>query len=114
MGYCNCLNYSINRFIKKDTVDISLDFIIDKMDFYGGYFIRSKNMYPLLDSAAMSISLKEEKYQFTNGRVEGAYGKVAYRLECIEFYKSKQLDSLAKTIARQINDSIYIDPFYKK
>ena len=113
MAYCKCLDYAINRFVGKDTIDITSYISVEnQMDFFGGYFI--KNMLPLLDSAAKSHFLNELKYRFSPNVGEGTYGKVAYRIDCLYFYKSKQLDSLARVLSKRINDSIYIDPFYNK
>jgi hypothetical protein len=113
MAYCKCLDYAINRFVGKDSIDIVSYIIVkNKMDFFGGYFIN--NIRPSLDSAAKSILLEELKYQFTPNVGEGTYGKVGYRIDCLNFYKSRQLDSLARALSKRINDSIYCDPFYNK
>jgi hypothetical protein len=113
LAYCKCLEYSISNFVGKDTNDISGALLTESMDFYGGYFFR--NFYPIIDSSAYTVYLKQKRRQFEPYPVaEGSGGKVAYKLECLDFYQSKELDNITKIIAKGINDSIYIDNFYKK
>lgn len=106
--YCKCLEYNINNFAGRDTLDISTLLLNEQFDIYGGYL--AKSFYPLLDSTAYSILKKEINQQFASSKYESSIGKVSYQIDCLRFYQSKQLDSLCKVIIHKINR----DPILKK
>jgi hypothetical protein len=112
LAYCKCLEYSIDHFVAKDSIDISINILTENMDFYGGYFVR--NLLPKIDSLSYSVYSKQKNNQLNFPVAEGTSGKVAYKIQCLEYYKSKQLDSLTRKVVREIKDSIYADNFYKK
>jgi len=99
LTYCKCLDYNIKMYVGEDSVDLSIGLITDMMSVYGGTFVRSWS--PLLDSIAYKIYVDGEKARFDTNRHESAYGMVPYKLWCLELYKSKQLDSLARVIYTQ-------------
>ena len=112
-AYCECLKFSIEKFVGKDSVDISGSRTFDYFELVGGFFIR--RIFPVLDSAAKSISIEEAKHQFHTGPTqvaEGTNGKVQYKMDCLNFYKSKQLDSLVRALNGKINDTLRNDEWY--
>ena len=114
LAYCDCLTFAIDKFIAKDSVDISDGNSLNHFEFIGGYF--SRNILPVLDSAAKNISNKESSNQFHTGNTqvsEGRNGKVEYKIACLDFYKSKHLDSLTRALNKKINDSLRNDDNYK-
>ena len=115
LAYCNCLTFAIDKFVGKDSVDISSSIAFNYFDNIEWYYVRK--ILPVLDSAAKSILIEESKHQFhtdsTFQVAEGANGKVEYKIDCLNFYKSKQLDSLVRALNKKLNDSIRNDDNYK-
>ncbi len=114
LAYCKCLTSAIEKFVGKDSVDISDSRAVDYFDYIEWYYV--KKILPVLDSAAKYISVEEAKHQFHTGPhqvAEGTNGKVQYKMDCLNFYKSKQLDSLVRVLNRKINDSLHNDDNYK-
>ncbi len=96
LAYCNCLTFAIERFVGKDSVDISGSSSRMYFEYIEWYYV--KKILPVLDSAAKSISIEEAKHQYHRGPgkvAEGTNGKVQYKMDCLNFYKSKQLDSFS-------------------
>jgi len=114
LAYCKCLTFSIAKFVGKDSIDISDSRAFNYFDNIEWYYVRK--IIPLLDSVAKSITIEEAKHQFYKGPgqiAEGTNGKVQYKLDCLNFYKSMQLDSLVRAMNRKLNDSLRNDDDYK-
>gem|GEM_PF-3182694 len=114
LAYCNCLTFAIKRFVGKDSVDVSSRSAFNYFDYIEWYYV--KKILPVLDSAAKSISIEEAKHQFHTGSgqvAEGSNGTVTYEMDCLNLYKSKQLDSLVRALNRKLNDSLRNDDNYK-
>jgi hypothetical protein len=107
LAYCKCLTFAIQKFVGKDSLDISNNNANMYFEYIEWYYV--KKILPVLDSAAESISIEEAKHRFNKGPgqvAEGVNGKVEYKMDCLNFYKSKQLDSLVRAMNRKLNDSI--------
>ena len=100
LAYCKCLEYNIANFVGKDTLDRSIPLINQRMDIYGGYFVN--HFYPIIDSISKDVYKQELNAKGdTNFTAESSCGKVDYKSACLDFYKSKKLDSLAKNIYKE-------------
>ena len=95
VAYCKCLEHAMEMNKGKDTSDISLASVLERMDSKG---LSSKFVYPVLDSSAKLVVLTQYNSQFENeGKHENAWNKNNYILSCLEFYKSQRLDSLVRS-----------------
>lgn len=95
LAYCRCVEYAMEMNKGKDTSDISLASVLEEMDSKG---FTSKFVYPVLDSSAKQIILRQYKSQFENeGKHENAWNKNNYILSCLQFYRSQKLDSLVRS-----------------
>ncbi len=95
LAYCKCVEHSMEMNKGKDSSDISLASVLEKMDSKG---LSSKFVYPVLDSSAKLVVLKQYNSQFENeGKHDNAWNKTNYILSCLEYYKSQRLDSLVKS-----------------
>lgn len=95
LAYCKCVEHAMEMNKGKDTSDISLASVLERMDSRG---LSSKFVYPVLDSSAKLVVLTQYNSQFENeGRHENTWNKNNYILSCLEFYKSKRLDSLVRS-----------------
>ncbi len=103
LTYCKCLDYNIKNFVGVDSVDISSGLIADLISVYGGDFARK--YMSALDSIAYKVYIDAKRVQFDTGKHESSYGKVAYKLDCLELYKSKKVDSLARIIYYDLSNS---------
>ncbi|MFT4202756.1 MAG: hypothetical protein QM610_02475 [Chitinophagaceae bacterium] len=104
-AYCKCMQESIQNFVGRDSIDYGLiwtkNMLLDK---YGRFY--AKKINPLVDSFAHKQFLKSQQSRFPSQPVaEGAYGKAAYTLDCLHFYNSEELDSLAWAFTQEYNSS---------
>jgi hypothetical protein len=101
LSHCKCLEYSINKFVGKDSIDISSEILIDKFYSIG----LSRKSYYILDSMAKSVMISETNSQFASpNKYLESYGKVSYKIGCYNFYHSKSLDSLVKILLKKNKD----------
>ncbi|WP_392469380.1 hypothetical protein ACF3OC_13090 [Sphingobacterium cellulitidis] len=89
IDYCYPKRYGIN-----DSLDFSLPFTYSVYSFGTRFY--SFGIRPKIDSLAKEEYKRIDSRRFVKDVGEGAEGKTAYSLACLEFYHSRQLDSLSE------------------
>ena len=99
LTYCKCLTASLRTFGHIDSAEISLTEISNKMETSGLFDnIVGQILDSLVDKIVnLQIVNKQKNDPFKS---EGANGKTTYILSCLEFYQSKQLDSILRAMPK--------------
>lgn len=104
-AYCKCMEQSIKTFSKVDTSEVGSGEIRIEMDYYGLF---ENIVNPIFDSIAYTVVKRQMASKYDSiGKHESAWGRTSYILGCLSFYKSKQLDSVVKSIPKEfyiVND----------
>lgn len=105
LAYCKCIEYCLSDSNKKDRIDYSVNWIIGMLlDHFGRYY--SYKIEPAIDSLAKMEYLQIEKSKKSDKPVAiQSYGKAAYSLDCLNFYKSYKLDSIAEKLDNEFDIS---------
>ncbi len=104
-AYCNCLKKATKEFSVIDSSEGSLGASIESIDYYSyksGISFSCKKNYKIIDSLIKDVIVKEKlNRDVNNGKYESVIGKTFYFSNCLDLYKSKQLDSIINDIIRE-------------
>jgi hypothetical protein len=100
-AYCKCMEQTIKTFSKVDSFEAGSGAVKNIMDSYGLY---SKIIDPIFDSLVFIVIKKqiETKYDNSIYKHESSMGTTSYILECLSFYNSTKLDSVVKSIPKEL------------
>lgn len=114
LAYSKCMDYCIAKYVGKDSLNNSTQNLYGIMaDYYGRFFLHT--IYPIIDSLAKTNYLNIEKSRYPGAPVaESISGKTTYTLACLQFYKSRQLDSISNIFIRKMKDSVYSEPILRR
>ena len=99
LAFCQCLEHSLETFSTLDTLEMGRGEVLNLMDSRGLF---PNIVQPIFDSLCFKIVAAQIKAKndtlYTH---ESARGRTSYTLACLDFYNSKKLDSLVKSIPKR-------------
>jgi hypothetical protein len=100
--YCSCIDQGLQNSGKLDNLENSR-WLADEM--LGEFYNDNIQLRKILDSLAKEIIVLDKGMQFNTKRYETAFGKVFYKVSCLQFYESKKMDSIAKSFDRILSNN---------
>ncbi len=97
-AFCKCFEMANSQYEKTDSSEVSIGDIRNLID-YNGMFLN--HIEPLL-VLELQIVLKDSNKINTNSFYkENLQGGRTYNLKCLNFYESKKLDSILKSVPKE-------------